>query len=102
MNFRLMQGIITGDEDVCQGSTGIVYSVPVIDSATSYNWVYSGIGVTIRGNSNSVIMDFAQNAASGNLTVWGYNACGNGAQSSEFQISVSNCTENPASFNIPN
>jgi gliding motility-associated-like protein len=95
-------GIITGDEDVCQGSTGIVYSVPVIDSATSYNWSYSGTGTTIRGNSNSIFIDFAQNAASGNLTVWGYNVCGNGAKSSDFPISVSNCTENPASFNIPN
>jgi gliding motility-associated-like protein len=60
----------------------------LITNATSYAWVYSGTGATITGTSNSVTITFASNASSGNLTVQGSNACGNGTISANYAIIV--------------
>jgi hypothetical protein len=86
-------GSITGSAAVTEGNTAIAYSVGTIADATSYNWVYTGSGATITNVSgNSVTIDFAIGATSGNLTVNGVNTCGNGAVSPAFAITV-----NPAS-----
>ena len=45
-------GIIIGESAVCQGDTGILYSISVIDNATTYLWEYSGTGAILTGNSN--------------------------------------------------
>lgn len=83
-------GLITGPAQVYHGQLGIPYSISAIVNAASYVWNYSGTGVTINnGSSNTVNLDFSQNATSGNLTVYGTNNCGNGAVSQAFQISVS-------------
>ena len=81
-------GTITGTAAVCQGQSGVAYSVPAITGATSYNWTYSGTGATITGTTNSVTISFATNATSGNLTVRGVNSCGNGTVSSNYGITV--------------
>ena len=79
---------ISGLGSVTQGQTGVTYSVAAISNATSYVWAYSGSGATINGSGNTVTIDFASNATSGNLTVYGANGCGNGTVSSNFPISV--------------
>ncbi len=71
-------GVITGSATVCQGQTGVSYSVPAILNATSYTWAYSGTGATINGSGNSITIDFSSSATSGNLTVQGTNTCGAG------------------------
>ncbi len=81
-------GAITGTAAVCQGATGVTYSVPAITNATSYTWAYSGTGATIIGSTNSITINFAANAASGNLTVYGVNTCGNGTISANYPITV--------------
>ena len=81
-------GTITGTAAVCQGQSGVAYSVPAITGATSYNWTYSGTGATITGTTNSVTISFAANATSGNLTVRGVNGCGNGTVSANYGITV--------------
>jgi len=81
-------GTITGTSTVCQGATGISYSVPVITGATDYVWDYTGTGVTINGTGNSVTLDFSGTATSGDLTVYGENDCGDGAVSAPFAIAV--------------
>ncbi|MDF1560219.1 MAG: gliding motility-associated C-terminal domain-containing protein [Bacteroidales bacterium] len=81
-------GTITGTATVCQGQSGVSYSVPAITGATSYSWAYSGLGATITGTTNSVTISFASNATSGNLTVRGVNSCGNGAVSPNYAIAV--------------
>jgi hypothetical protein len=53
---------------VCKGTNAIAYSVPNIPSVT-YNWSYSGTGVTINGTTNAVTLNFSPTATSGNLTV---------------------------------
>ena len=81
-------GTITGTASVCQGQSGVAYSVPAITGATSYSWAYTGTGATITGTTNSVTISFASNATSGNLTVRGVNSCGNGAISANYAITV--------------
>ncbi|HEY4787113.1 MAG TPA: choice-of-anchor tandem repeat GloVer-containing protein, partial [Bacteroidales bacterium] len=73
---------------VCQGQIGVMYTVPAMANATSYTWVYSGTGATINGTSNTITIDFASDATSGNLTVYGVNSCGNGKPSSIYSILV--------------
>ena len=81
-------GAITGTASVCQGATGVTYSVPAITNATSYTWAYSGTGATIIGSTNSITINFAANASSGTLTVYGVNTCGNGTISANYPITV--------------
>ena len=80
-------GTITGTSVVCQGQNSVSYIIPVITNATSYTWAFSGSGATIsNGTNNSIFISFGANASSGNLTVMGTNACGNGIVSANFQI----------------
>jgi len=82
-------GTIIGLPSVCQGQTGVSYSIPLISHATSYEWTYSGTGATItNGSTNNIILSFASNATSGNLSVMGVNSCGNGAVSSPSPVNV--------------
>jgi len=87
-------GIISGTSSVCQGESGIAYSVGAISGATSYTWSYSGTGATINGTSNSITIDFASNATSGNLTVQGTNSCGDGTVSANYGINVNGIPSN--------
>ncbi len=81
-------GSITGTATVCPGQTAVLYTVPAITGANSYTWAYTGTGAVIVGNTNMVIVYFSSNATSGNLTVTGSNACGNGTVSSGYSITV--------------
>jgi len=64
--------------NVCAGSTGIAYTVPSVAGVT-YTWAYSGTGVSISGSGNSVTLNFASNATSGNLSVTPGTSCGSGS-----------------------
>ncbi len=81
-------GPITGTSPVCQGQNNIAYSVEPVPNATSYVWTYSGTGATITGTGTSVTINFSTSATSGNLKVYGVNACGNGAVSPNYSITV--------------
>ena len=72
MNFT------TSTSSVCQGSTGIAYTVPN-DPTVTYNWSYSGTGATIHGTTNSITVDFSLTATSGTLSVTATNGCGTSA-----------------------
>jgi hypothetical protein len=75
-------GAITGDDQVCQGETGIVYSVDSISGATSYTWtVPPGATIVSGANTNVITVDYSMSATSGDVTVFGSNSCGNGASS---------------------
>ncbi|NTW32339.1 MAG: hypothetical protein HGB12_06905, partial [Bacteroidetes bacterium] len=69
-------------------------SVPAIARATSYTWSYSGTGASIVGSTNAVIVYFSGSATSGNLTVKGTNACGNGTISADYPIAVNSTAPN--------
>ncbi|MCX6246802.1 MAG: GEVED domain-containing protein [Bacteroidetes bacterium] len=82
-------GPITGPNSVCQGSEGVVYSVTAIPGASGYVWVLpTGATLVSGANTNQITVNFSQAAVSGDITVYGTNACGNGAVSTPFAITV--------------
>jgi len=82
-------GSITGSASVCQGSNGIVYSVPAIANATGYTWsMPSGATIASGANTNSITVNFSMTAASGNVTVFGTNSCGVGTVSPSYAVTV--------------
>ena len=82
-------GTIIGTASVCQGQTGFVYTVPLIDNTTGYFWILpDGATITADDNTNSITVDFSSTASSGNITVYGTNACGNGIVSPNYVLTV--------------
>ncbi|MDP4282490.1 MAG: T9SS type A sorting domain-containing protein, partial [Bacteroidota bacterium] len=76
-------GNITGPANVCQGESGIVYSVEPITGATTYTWtVPTGATIVSGNNTNSITVDFSATASTGAVTVFAGNSCGNGPVSS--------------------
>jgi PKD repeat protein len=82
-------GTIAGTASVCGGQAGVIYSVPAIANATSYNWTLP-VGATISAgvNTNSITVTFSPIAVSGNITVQGNNSCGTGSVSANYAVTV--------------
>lgn len=93
-------GTITGPATVCEGATGAVYTVSPIAGATGYGWtVPTGATIMSGGNTNSIVVDYAIGAASGNITVLGTNSCGNGVVSPNFPVTVNTIPAAPVVTN---
>jgi hypothetical protein len=76
-------GTITGPTELCAGTTGAIYSVPSITNAATYIWtVPLGATITSGSGTNSITVDFSDNATSGNISVYGNDFCGDGNSSS--------------------
>jgi hypothetical protein len=81
-------GPVTGNTSVCQGQTGVGYSVSPVNNATGYIWTLpSGATIISGNNTNSISVDFSPTAVSGIITVCGLNICGNGPVS-QLPVSV--------------
>lgn len=82
-------GPITGPSEVCQGETGVQFSIEPIANATSYVWTLPE-GATIVGgeNTTTITVNFSNTAVSGNISVYGTNANGNGDPSPDFFVTV--------------
>ena len=73
---------IVGAIEVCQNTSGVVYSVPLIANATKYIWTLpEGATITAGENTNVITVSFSENAISGLITVKGSNDCGDGLAS---------------------
>ncbi len=84
-------GTITGNPSVCQGQTGVIYSVPAIANATGYTWVLpTGATIAAGANTNSITVDFNATASSGTITVQGSNFCAVDLASASYSVTV--CT----------
>jgi hypothetical protein len=82
-------GTITGTPVVCAGATSVVYSVPTINGAIAYIWTLpAGATISMGDGTRSITVNFADNAASGIITVYGNNYCGNGPVSPDFAVTV--------------
>ncbi|MCC7232571.1 MAG: proprotein convertase P-domain-containing protein [Bacteroidia bacterium] len=90
-------GSITGTSVVCQGQTGVVYSVAAVANATGYQWdLPSGCTIASGANTNTITVDYSGSATGGNITVTGTNSsCGTGPSSPVFSITV-NVLPDPA------
>ena len=80
-------GIITGNTNICQLTSNIVYTVPAITGATSYIWTLP-TGATGTSTTNSITLNYGSGSASGNLKVKGHNDCGDG---SEANLAITVC-----------
>lgn len=88
-------GDIIGPSSVCAGSQGIVYTVNPIAGASNYQWILPPGAVIVSGaGTNSIVLNYAFNAVSGNLSVFGENNCGSGT-SSGISITVSPAPPKP-------
>ncbi len=81
--------VITGTPTLCQGVSGLAYSVTNVSGIT-YTWTYSGTGFTCASGctTNAVTANFSASATSGTLTVTPNNGCGNGPAQT-YSITVS-------------
>ena len=80
-------GPVTGTGDICGPETGVAYSVDPINGATSYIWsVPPGATIASGAGTPLILVDYAPNASSGNVSVTGTNFCGNGATSPLFPV----------------
>jgi len=73
-------GVISGNTNLCSGQENIIYSLPSINNATTYNWNLFP-GATGTSEANSISVDYSASAVSGTITVSGHNLCGDGAAS---------------------
>ncbi len=77
--LALQPGVIAGStSNLCQ-KTGVVYTIANVTNATSYLWTVPAGGTLVNGQgTTSITVDYNANFVSGNVTVRGVNACGNG------------------------
>lgn len=83
-------GTITGQlATVCQGQTGVLYTIGAVSGATGYSWsLPTGASISSNPTNDSVYVDFGLSAVSGNITVQGTNTCGSGTASSAYPVTV--------------
>jgi len=82
-------GTITGSSAVCLGSNGIAYYVPPITNAIAYVWsLPAGATVATGDGTNSITVNFASDAVSGDITVFGNSLCGDGTISAPFHVMI--------------
>ena len=96
-------GTITGDNAVCPGEEGVIYSISPVENATGYNWTVPDGALIINGeNTNLITVNYSNTAISGNVTVYGTNPCGSGP-SSQLAVTVSTLpiANAGADFSIP-
>ncbi len=75
-------GSISGSTSVCAGQTGVYYSVSAIVNANGYTWEVQDGAVIVNGeNTNAITVDFGEGAVSGDISVFGTNACSSGPSS---------------------
>ena len=82
-------GNISGPTAVCQGSTGLIFTVPKITNATSYTWsIPAGATIISGATTNSIVVNLSMSTVTGPITVYGSNSCGKGAVSPAFILTV--------------
>ena len=82
-------GTITGDSVLCQGATGVDYSVPGIPYADQYEWtIPDGAEIVAGDKSRTITVNYSDTSQSGQITVKGTNGCGEGAVSTGHAITV--------------
>jgi len=82
-------GAISGNNNLCAGSTGIVYSVLPFAGATNYVWtVPVGATITAGNNTNSITVSFSPTSQSGSFTVYATDGTCNSYPSAPYAVTV--------------
>jgi hypothetical protein len=85
---------IAGPTAVLKGQQNVIYSITAIANATSYIWTLPN-GCTGTSSTKTITVNYSSAAVSGNITVKGVNACGNGNAATLFitvNPIVTNCS----------
>lgn len=78
-NLPPTPGVISGPSSNLCLKTEVVYSIAAIANTTSYLWtVPPGATIVLGQGTNTIKVDFVTPNSSGNISVKGVNACGNG------------------------
>ena len=82
-------GMISGPSSVCTGTSGVLYTTDSIGLATSYSWTLPAGSYIVSGaGTNSILVNFSNEAVSGNILVFATNNCGDGLPSPPFPVTV--------------
>jgi len=88
-NLPAPAGNVTGASSVCQGASGVNYSVPEIQYAADYNWsLPNGASIVSGAGTNSITVDYTMNATSGDIAVYGTNLCGRSISSKDLAVTI--------------
>ena len=79
-NLPNAAGTITGNTNVCQGQNSVIYTVPLINFATSYIWTLPN-GTKDTTITNSITVNYGLTDTSGSISVNGANLYENGIAS---------------------
>jgi len=81
-----------GPLSVCAGQSGVSVAVASEPNTETYHWAYSGTGATFLPSTNTsspnVTINFAPDATSGNITVYGTNTNCNSTPSAPISLAV--------------
>jgi hypothetical protein len=93
-------GNISGNSTVCTGTNGVAYSIVAIPNSTTYVWsLLPGASIASGAGTNSITVNFADNATSGDIIVYGNNICGDGPVSPDFPVTVNDIPPTPVITN---
>jgi trimeric autotransporter adhesin len=82
-------GAITGTSSLCAGTQAVSYSIAAVPNTLNYIWTLPEGAAIVNGeNTIAIIVDFADNAVSGDITVTPVNICGSGAPSPVYAVDV--------------
>jgi len=82
-------GEISGTSELCAGARSVNYSVAPISDALEYIWDLPAGAIIVSGEfTNSIKVDFEEDAISGTIIVHGENNCGEGISSPPFEVMV--------------
>jgi hypothetical protein len=73
---------------LCDQTNNITFSVSPFTYASSYTWIYTGIGASITNLGNSASVNFASGATSGKLKVVANSVCGGVSDTLSVNITV--------------
>ncbi len=80
---------ISGLTIVCQGQSGVTYSVSPMIASMGYSWsLPPGASVTSGANSNSITVDFSGSATSGSIIATPLNGCASSTSSISLPVTV--------------
>lgn len=89
-------GAITGEQVFCGAADNIAYSVAPVTDATNYAWnLPQGAAIAFGAGTPAITVNYAPNAASGEITVFATNSCGAGPQSPPLPIQFTPIPETP-------
>ncbi len=91
-------GVISGEIEVCSSSTGLVYSIPPVTNAESYDWSFpTGWSITSGDGTDTVTVNAG--SGSGDISVKASNICGDSSSESILAVtSINGVPPNPGSI----